>query len=172
MKQRFKVIFLCLFLALGLTGCLGTKEAQVATVKFFDESGKVVTELSGAAVERDFLYTNQHIQRDKQYVSAFKDSGVTVKMGMVEINGAPAYVPTEYSIRGTPHFQQNLETRPPDHRGWASFDNIVNKATIFGLGRLVNDYGKASLAGAQTKYYGDYNPQTAKPYIVEPMVIE
>lgn len=167
------MLFVMLSTILFLGGC--AQVSDTAALKIFDESGKIVAELTGAAIQRDYLYTQQHIKRDEVYRKSYAKSGSIMEYGNVTLaDGSSAYLPTKVTFRDMPHFQQNLETRPPDHRGWQTADKIVDGLTTFGLGFLVADFGKSALSGASTQYHGDYNynPQTAEPYIVNPVVVE
>ncbi|WP_143005552.1 hypothetical protein [Desulforhopalus singaporensis] len=144
--------------------------SEKAVIKLYDAAGNVTATITGAAVQRDLLYTDQHKNRDNQTAKMFAKSGVQVKMEMITLaDGSKAYLPKEFSVRGEPRFQQNLETRPPDHRGWQTADKFVDLLT-FGTGAyFLNDFGKHSVSSGRPSYQGDYNyqsynPQTAQPY--------
>ncbi|SDP77214.1 hypothetical protein, partial [Desulforhopalus singaporensis] len=141
-------LFLLTTVSFLLSGCFPGMSTQ-STIKMFDEAGKVTATITGAAVQRDFLYTDQHKNRDNQTAKMFKSSGVQVEMEMITLaDGSKAYLPKKFSVRGEPKFQQNLETRPPDHRGWQTADKALDVLT-FGLGSYyLNDFGKHAVSGS------------------------
>jgi len=144
--------------ALGTSGCADTGGQLVKTI---DGTTMAIT---SAAVQRDLIYNNTLMNRDTEYALAFKDSGVTMEYAMVDVgDGRMAYLPSKISVRGMPEFKQNLESRPPDHRGWKSLDNFVEKGLYGWLGYLIGDFGKAAVSTAAPRYYGDYNQNSFNP---------
>jgi|LGVD01.1.fsa_nt_gb hypothetical protein len=145
-----------------LTGCLGGTETS--TLKLYDTAGKLTTELTGAAVQRDWIYMQPHLARAKAKKASYKDSGFNMEMEMVKLSPTlSALLPKKITFRPELEFKQDLETRPPDHRGWNTADKVIDAVT-FGLGAyFLTDYGKHSLDTAQTQYHGpykSYNPTT------------
>lgn len=162
-----KDFILVIFVSLLMFGCAGTDPGVITVVT--KTTGEIVTTISGAITQRDYMYTQQHINRDKMTKAMYMKSGVTLKMKEYKLSdGSVAFLPEEMSIRGEPHFQQTLETRPPDHRVWDTVDKGIDLLT-FGVGAyFLSDFGKHAVDAAAPTYYGDYNMnslnQTAAPY--------
>ena len=170
-----KYVAMIILLAVGLTGCGAMSDKSVMSL--VNESGEIVGTIAGTAAQRDYFYTNQHVERDRQSTKQFEMSGVHVKMEKVDLpGGGISFLPTEFTVRGNPQFQQNLETRPPDHRGWDTVDKGLGIIKDLGIGWLLNDFGKTAVKEAGTKYMGSYSVdsfnQTAEPFIVTPEVIQ
>jgi len=167
-KKCLRNYLLLIMGMLFLSGCAGGV-SDTAVLKLLDASGNVVATLTGAAVQRDWLYTMQHQNRDKQTAKMYKASGVTMEMEKVTLSdGSFAYLPKKFSVRGEPSSQQDLAIRPPDHRGWQTADKILDFAT-FGLGAyFLNDFGKHSISASQSRHTGDYNFQSFNPATAEP----
>lgn len=162
-----KKIIALLLVALLVTGCAGISDKSVMNI--MDSSGKIVATIAGTAAQRDYFYTNMHIERDRATQEMYAMSGLQVKMEAVTLgDGSIAFLPMEFSLRGNPQFQQNLETRPPDHRAWDTADKFLGMATV-GLGAyFLNDFGKAALGASRPVYNGPYAVDsynsTAEPY--------
>ena len=72
-------------------------------------------------------------------------------------------------------YNQKLLTEPSVHPIWSTVNNVVDKGANLalwwkGLSEGFKFLGK-QVDNTGTKYYGNYNPQTAEPYIVHPDVI-
>lgn len=143
------------FLPLALVGC-----SQKVITETIDEFGTTVKTVSTAAVERDKIYADERNNRDDKTEKMYDKQGIKTKWGeyRAEKDGVLVVVvaPKEQTVRAPHRYQQDIETRPPDHRGWDSFDNVTNKATLGFFGWLFNDNSKASMDRNTTEYRGDY----------------
>lgn len=153
---------------LMLGGCsfadlFGTSQALVDIV---DENGKVIGKITDIALARDYAYLNRGNTRDKYDAKMYEKSGVTMKYARVDLgNGSFAWLPEQVEVRAPHAWQQQIAVQPPDHRGWKTFDNIVDKAWYAFGGWLVADTYKQALNTPTTRYQGDYlmnsyNPST------------
>lgn len=153
---KFAVLMLLLiFLSAWVSGCGMLTEA--GTMKLFDEGGNVIAVVTDAAVQRDIVYNVTHRNRDTEYGKMYKSSGIQVEFKEVTLaDGSMAWLPQKLSIREQPRFQQNLETRPPDHRGWDTadkFGELLLKG--FGIWQLT-DFGKTAMGYSAPQYHGPY----------------
>ena len=158
-----KTLLLVISIALLTGGCANTLSDNVTT-KLFDASQNVVAELSGTAVQRDVVYANAHVNRDALTKEMYLKSGAEVVMGEFQEITPGVFVQPIKSIvvRESPRFQQNLETRPPDHRGWKTADNIVDKVFWGFLGSKAFDSydSKDTTSYAGDATFHSYNPVT------------
>ena len=167
MLKWLSLVLVCMF-PFTLSGCFNTEGMVTESL---DALGKPVKVVSSAAVARDLAYTRQHENRDDKTAIMFKDSGIVFESKWERLdfgNGNFAYVnsPHKITVREKPSFQQDLETRPPDHRGWDTADKVVD--TVWkGLGLFyITDAFKAMSANATPKYYGDYSPNSNNPITI------
>lgn len=169
---------LCVVLALFLlSGCASDGSVSLSSLPIGDEA---VTKLSGNITDASTIketVVHQSLQnRDRAYTKAHKESGFRVKFKMEQVSpGVYVQVMEDVSFREAPRFEQPLPTAPSEHPLWKTLDRLGGKAmdTVLwwkGIAEVA-DVQKHSLDAAQTKYFGDYNPQTAAPYIVEPTVV-
>ena len=166
-----KILLLaCLIL---LTGCGDGGMMNVTKLPVSDET---ITEVTGSitdtSVQKEALYTNMVKNRDRAYVKMYGQSGVNIKFKLVEVApGIKIQVMEELTIRETPRFQQDLPTGPSEHPAWRFGEKVLTKSFDTFLWWTGIDAGKAvlseSIKNAQPRYYGNYNQQTAAPYIVE-----
>lgn len=155
-----------LSIALLVSGC--ASNGAVTTIT--ETANSVTTTFSGAAVQRDLAYMDRGKHRDSQDNAMYRLSGVNIINEMVTLaDGTTAYLPKSITVRAPHTWSQKIETRPPDHRGWATLDKGLNVATMGILGYFLNDAFKGKTTGPV--YGGDYNPQTAEPYIITPEII-
>lgn len=127
------------------------------------EGTKVTTSLFDAAAARDQVYVNGVINRDNATKDMYADEGVNMEFGMQEVKDkegnviASLYLPTKVSVRAPHNWQQKIETRAPDHRGWQSFDNFVDDL-LYGFGIFTGgDVLKTAFNNSSPKYYGPYS---------------
>jgi hypothetical protein len=168
--KRLLTGVLIIGMAFGLSGCLGSK----AVTTIVQEGDKMTTTLTGAAVQRDIVYADERKHRDTQTEKMYKQSGVKMEMEMYTFtspDGKFTFTTNRVktvTAKAPNRYQQNIETRPPDHRGWDSLDKglgVLGKGVI---GYFLNDAFQTGSQANGTRYYGDFNPQTAEPYIIEP----
>jgi len=173
MKRVLWLVMLCM-MALGLTGCFGAK----AITTIVQEGDKVTTTIAGAAVQRDVVYAEERKFRDTKTAEMYKTQGVNITMEVYTYtspDGKFVYVTNRVknvTAKAPNSYQQKIETRPPDHRVWSTVDrglDILGKGV---LGYFLNEAFQTSSNNSGTRYYGDYNPQTAEPYIVKPFVVK
>ena len=168
MTKIWTLIFVSFLLVLG--GCASMTDNAITTV--IEEAGKITTTFTGDAVQRDLAYMDRGKHRDTQEQKMYDDSGVSMEYQLVSLGGgATAYLPKSISVRAPHTWQQDIETRPPDHRGWATLDKGLNVLSNGLLGYFIGDAFKTVSDNTVTRYNGDYNYQTAEPYIVEPTIV-
>lgn len=170
-----KYVGMIILLAVGLTGCGAISDNSVMSL--VNESGEIVGTIAGTAAQRDYFYTNQHIERDRQLGKMYEQSGISVEWTTITLaDGSVAHLPDKLTVRDSPRFQQNLETRPPDHRGWDTVDKGLGIVKDLGIGWLLKGFGETAVKEAGTKYMGSYSVdsfnQTAEPFIVTPEIIQ
>lgn len=168
-----KNIISLVVLAIALSGCGSGDVMNISKLPISDE---IVTEVTGSitdsSVQKEALYTNMVKNRDRAYVKMYAQSGVNIKFKLVEVSpGVKIQVMEELTIRETPRFQQDLPTGPSEHPVWRFGEKVLTKGFDTFLWWTGIDAGKAilteSIKSAQPRYYGDYNPQTAAPFVVE-----
>ena len=160
------VIFL--LTAAMLSGCAGIGGEALTTIT--DTITGSTTVIAGTAAQRDALYMNRGNHRDSQDKAMYKLSGVNIENEMVILaDGSMAYLPKTITVRAPHVWGQNIETRPPDHRGWRTADKALDVLGTGLIGYFLSDAYKGKTTG--TVYKGDYNPQTAAPYIVYPEIV-
>jgi hypothetical protein len=71
-------------------------------------------------------------------------------------NGSFAWLPEKMSVRAPHRYQQNIETRPPDHRVWNTVDKGLEVVGDIGKLFLLNEIINTSGNSAGTQYRGDY----------------
>ena len=165
--------FLLLVAVLIISGC-----SSKALTTIVQEGDKITTTLSGAAVQRDVVYAQERQHRDSMTYKMYKQSGVNLEMELYTYTSPDGkFVFTtnrvkNVSAKAPNRYQQNIESRPPDHRGWKTLDKALGVVSTGVIGYFLNDAFKETTQASGNRYYGDYNPQTAEPYIVEPYVVE
>lgn len=133
-----------------------------AFVEVLDENGKVIGKITDIALARDYAYMNRGSTRDKYTKEMYKESGIITEWETKEYKNKDGeiflvtHLPKKQTVRPEHRWQQLIETRPPDHRGWKSFDNIVDKAfAAFGFWLIADTFNKATDSPTY-KYEGDY----------------
>ena len=166
--------WICLSLVLLLSGCAGMSDTLVTTVT--DGFGRDVETVAGASIAKEQIIHSTLKADVEGYYKALEASGAKVEVtGFYEVplaDGKTGYLPLLVATaKEAPARNINLPTAPSEHPGWRFGGKVVDAGLSFGLGWLLNDFGQAALGGAQTKYYGDYNPQTAEPFVVFPEIV-
>jgi len=171
--MKYFVVVICFI----LSGCGSGGVMDVSKLPVSDETITSITgSITDTSVQKEALYTDMVKNRDKLYRSMYAQSGFNVKFKLVEVApGVKIQMMEEVTFRESPRFEQQLPTGPSEHPVWRFGEKVLVKGmdTFLwwtGITQLFNSQNKA-LDSTQTKYYGNYNPQTAAPYIVEPMVI-
>lgn len=169
---------LCLLVvALLLSGCGKDGSITLTPIQLDGESiNKFSGTISDASTIKEMTVHQTLQARDRAYAKAHKESGTKIKFKLQEVTpGVYVQVIDELSTRESPRFEQPLPTAPSEHPVWKTVDRLGGKALdtwLWWTGITeVADVQKHSLDAAQTKYYGNYNPQTAAPYIVEPTIV-
>jgi hypothetical protein len=161
-----------------LTGCWSGGVMDIAKLPVSDEA---ITDITGSvtdtSVQKEAIYASMVKSRDLRYKQMYEKSGFNVKFKLVEVSpGVKIQMMEEVSFKETPRFEQPLPTGPSEHPAWRFGEKVLTKGMdtflwwsgITAAKDILTDKTEA----AQPKYYGDYNPQTAAPYIVEPTVIQ
>ncbi len=167
MKRTLSTL-LVLFVVLPLGGCGAT-----GALSLISETGEAVGSITDAAVQRDYIYNQTLQNRDKEYGKMYAKSGFDIKFDQITINGVVAYLPTTISYKPEPKFQQQLETSPPDHRGWDSLDRIAELGLKGWLAWVFGDVTNNAVNRSSSQYgvYApinqSYNPTTTYPYVLQ-----
>jgi hypothetical protein len=171
---------LILITALFLPGC-GSISPLTVTTETLDSAGNVISKttetIASASVAKEQT-VHKTLQLDtKGYYTAVEKAGAKF-----EITGYQEYLPKDgvvmmlpkfaATFRPTPVRNIRLPTAPSVHPVWHLGEVVADKGLTYGLADLTAGVLGNAFDAAQTKYYGDYNPQTAPPYIVNPVVIE
>lgn len=141
---------------------------------------ETITEITGSitdtSVQKEALFTNMVKNRDRLQSKMYAQSGFSVEFELVEVSpGVKVQVMKKVAFKETPRFEQPLPTGPSVHPAWKTADNLVDKTMqgilwytgLTQLGKVLeNGQNKAT-----PQYYGNYNPQTAEPYIVNPVIV-
>jgi hypothetical protein len=164
---------LLLFFILILSGCGNGGMMNVIKLPVSDET---ITEVTGSitdtSVQKEALYTNMVKNRDRAYAKMYAQSGFHVKFKLVEVApGVKIQMMDEVSFKEAPRFQQDLTAGPSEHPVWRFGEKVLVKGFDTFLWWTGIDAAKTvfseSIKSAQPRYYGDYNPQTAAPFVVE-----
>ena len=172
-------LFLLIVPFLFLTGCGGMSPLTV-TEEMLDSGGNVVSKttstVADASVAKERI-VHKTLQVDTEgYYAALGLSGskmeVTGYQEMVLADGSKGYLPLiSSSFREAPKRNTALPTAPSIHPIWHFGESVVKASLTYGIADILAGVTEKAFDSAQTKYYGDYNPQTAEPYIVEPLVV-
>lgn len=175
MKNTSYILLAISLLLLG--GCAGLSDSVVTTVT--DQAGKVTKTVAGASIAKEQV-VHKTLQADTRgYYTALGTSGSKMEVtGYQEIDladGSKGYLPLiSATFREAPKRNSTLPTSPSIHPGWHFGEVVVESALTYGLADIIAGVTKKALDSSQTKYYGDYNynPQTAAPYVVNPVVVQ
>lgn len=178
-----KTIFSLILCVLLLSSCAKMFNSEVVTT-VTDEFGEVTESVTTAAVARDELYMERGNTRDKYTKDMYATEGFT--LGWQQIEETVYYPGMEAPLTvkkvlptvtyKAPHvWQDRIETKPPDHRGWASLDKVgdnVLKGFLYYLtfGVLDNAVSKDTQAYQGDYITGSYNPTTStttNPYVLQ-----
>lgn len=168
MQKVFSLVFLIL-----LTGCGSGGVMDISKLPISDESVVEVTgTITDTSVQKEALFTGMVRNRDRLQAKMYEKSGFNVKFKLVEVSpGVKIQMMEEVSFKESPRFEQPLPTGPSEHPAWRFGEKVLTKGMdTFLWWTGITEFAsmsKHSTDAAQTKYYGDYNPQTAAPYIVE-----
>lgn len=161
-----KSVLAGLLLSVVLLGCTGKGVVTII------EDGKTTT-YTGDAIQKHLVYAEQRRLRDEQTEKMYNKQGVVVENEMYILSdGSSAYLPKKITARAPHRWQQNIETKPPEHRAWKTVDKALGIAEkglfITGLNEILG-----TTDGSQsTRYEGDYSPRTAKPFVVHPEIVD
>lgn len=170
-------LFCFVVVVLGLVGCGKDGSIAVEPIKVEgDTINKVTGTISDASTIKEVTVHQTLQARDRAYVKAHKESGFHVAFKMQEVTpGVFVQVMDDVSFREAPRFEQPLPTAPSEHPVWRTAERLGGKFVdtwLYWTGITeFADIQKKSLEAAQPKYYGNFQPQTAAPYIVEPTVV-
>lgn len=190
MKNRFQKswLFLLLAVAVFLGGCAGGGLVPISDVGL-NEAGDIVEKTAGytkdASIAKETAVLNAHNLRTSAKLKAYSSEGFKLEWvkvektyffpGMAEPVTMTEQLP-EVSYKAPLTFAQVLPMKPSVHPVWNFAETVADGA--FSLGGtyikwfLGSDVAKDVLDSSQQKFYGDYNPQTAAPYVVNPVVVE
>ena len=172
-----KTFFALIIAGLALSGCADTGTMNLGSHVVNGEQVLGITgNVKDASVQKEALFFKAHETRDKAYQKMYSQSGFNVKFEMIEVApGVKVQVMKEVSFKESPRFEQPLPSGPSVHPVWRSFDNAIDKGANMFLWWTGITQGVDLLKNAQNKaapqYYGNYNPQTAPPYIVQPEIV-
>lgn len=156
-----------------LTGCGSGGIMNVSKLPISDET---ITEVTGSitdtSVQKEALYTNMVKNRDRTYAKMYAQSGFNVKFKLIEVApGIKIQMMEEVTFREAPRFDQPLANGPSEHPIWRFGEKVLVKGFDTFLWWSGIDAAKAilteSIKSAQPRYYGNYNPQTATPFVLE-----
>ena len=168
MQKVLSLVFLTL-----LSGCGSGGVMNITSLPVSDETIMGVTgSITDTSVQKEALYTAMVRERDKAYAKMYAKSGFNVRFKLVEVApGVKIQMMEEVSFKESPRFEQPLPTGPSEHPAWKFGEKVLVKGMDTFLWWTGIDAAKAvfseSIKSAQPMYYGNYNPQTAAPYIVE-----
>jgi uncharacterized protein YceK len=179
MKTFLSLFWITILSLLLLSGCSSMSPLTITT-ELLDSAGNVVSKttdtVADASVAKEKII-HKTLQTDTAgYYAALEKSGAVFEVtGYQEIalaDGSKGYLPmTKTSFKEAPNRNTTLPTSPSIHPGWHFAEKVSGDLLTFGLADLTAGVLDTAFDSAQTKYYGNYNPQTAAPYIVEPTVI-
>lgn len=161
-----KSFILLMFILIFVSGCA---EVPTTTVEsFFDAAGNITKEVVTGAIDRDKTYMERGETRDKYTKDMYATQGVKVTFEKYEFSTSSGekifFVgPKEITAKAPHSYQQNIETRPPDHRGWNSFDNVVDRGFQGVLAWLTAGVLSDSIDRSSPVYRGDYVNQSYNP---------
>ena len=171
--KYFAVLVLMLFLSsCGDSGFLNLAKMPVDG----DQITQITGQVKDSSVQKEALYLQSRQHRDSLQRSMYKESGLQVKFVMKEVApGVFVQMMETVTMRESPKFDQPLPTGPSVHPLWGTINNVVDKG-ISGLLWYTGIKEAGTFLGKQTdntgtKYYGNYNPQTAEPYVVRPEIV-
>jgi len=172
MKKVFALV-----LVVMLSGCGSGGVMDISKLPMSDEA---ITEVTGSitdtSVQKEAIFSSMVKNRDRLYAKMYEKSGFSVKFKLVEVSpGVKIQMMEEMSVKEAPRFEQPLPAGPSEHPGWRVGEKVLTKGMdtfLWWTGiTAAKDILNAKTEAAQPKYYGDYNPQTAAPYIVEPTIV-
>jgi hypothetical protein len=88
-------------------------------------------------VQEAAIRADAHKEHIEKYGEAYKASGLEVEFEVVEVNGAPAYMPTKLSFREKPQFGEAPSLDKAPHPGWRVAEKLgmgVMKYGVIGYG--------------------------------------
>ena len=166
----------CIFVIL-LAGCGDSGIMNITKLPVSDETVLgIAGNVKDASVQKEIVVHQTLQKRDAMYAKMYKESGFSVEFELVEVSpGMKVQVMKKVQFREAPKFDSHLLTAPSEHPMWGVLKSTIKDAKegfmfYTGIQALDSILGK-SLDSAQPKYYGDYNPQTAAPYVVYPEIV-
>ncbi len=169
-----------LFILVVLVVLSGCGSGGVMDISKLPVSDETITEVTGTitdtSVQKEALFTGMVRNRDRIQAKMYEKSGFNVKFKLVEVSpGVKIQMMEEVSFKEAPRFEQPLPAGPSEHPAWRFGEKVLTKGMdtfLWWSGiTAAKDILNAKTEASQPKYYGDYAPQTAAPYIVEPTIV-
>lgn len=169
---------IALALLLQLSGCGDSGIMNITKLPISDETVMGISgNITDTSVQKEALYTKMRTDRDKLQSKMYAQSGFNVKFKLVEVSpGVKIQMMEEVSFKESPRFEQPLPEGPSIHPAWKFGERVLTKGMDTFLGwtgiTAAKDVLTDKVDASQPKYYGSYNPQTAQPYIVNPVIVQ
>jgi hypothetical protein len=162
---------------------------QQTVEKIIDETGAVTSTITTTTAEASEFKEQQvhetlrnrdnNIQKDNAKPSMVMEWQAVEETVFYPGMAAPLTVKKsmpKITVTEKKEYKQPLPIEPSRHPAWASLDNAVNKGTDLTkwlVGMIEGfDYLSDQSKNVGTKYYGDYAPQTAQPFVVDPVIVQ
>jgi hypothetical protein len=170
--------FLLSIAAILLAGCNSAGPLNITSLPVGNETiEKLSGDITDTSVQKEALFTNMVKNRDNVYKALYPNSGTKIEFELVEAApGVKIQMIKSITSREAPRFAQALPTGPSEHPFWGTAKLFLEKgfSAFISYEGITEGAGviKSALGAAQPKYYGNYNPQTAEPFVLHPEVIQ
>lgn len=182
------ILIIGVAVALMLSGCANSGGLIPISDTTINEAGQVVETTIGytkdVSIAKEQAVLSAHNARTAAALTAYKTEGLKLTWkpvkktyqfpGMADSVTVTEMMP-EISYKAPLVFDQPLPMAPSVHPAWAFATSAWHDTIGLGGKAIMWNYGsdmvKSALDNSGTKYMGDYHPQTAEPFIVEPTVI-
>ena len=167
-----------LLLLMQLSGCGDSGIMNITKLPISDEAVMGISgNITDTSVQKEALYSKMRTDRDKLQLKMYAQSGFNVKFKLIEVSpGVKIQMMEEVSFKESPKFEQPLPDGPSIHPAWKFGERVLTKGMDTFLGWTAIGAAKDVLTdkvdASQPKYYGPYSPQTAQPYIVNPVIVQ
>jgi hypothetical protein len=186
-----KALITPLLIAVLLSGCSGKGGLVPVSDVSINKAGDVIETTAGytkdASIAKEIAVLNAHNTRTLVRGKAYKNEGF--KMEWVSVEKTVFYpgmkepitikeAMPKVSYKAPLQFNQPLPMEPSKHPVWEFAGKVADGAFSLGGTFVKWSYGsdvvKSAWDRSAPQYNGDYNynPQTAEPYIVNPVVVE